>query len=182
MWKANENGVRQLRSPAKMAATVQLRCYWKQLWSRWAITSSWEPLVSFLTFMLSYFPMFFEVTDRSGSYVKLSSAVGVILVEGLNRLTYFRKRTIQWLFHQHLVLAKNRKKGGMKLKKNLLLCNYWANLNQTLLKWSLGGPLPKYVWHVSPPTKMGHPKTIPPKFGCNWPSGFWGKDFYVNFP
>jgi hypothetical protein len=40
-----QNGVRQMRSPAKMAATVQLRCYWKQLWSRWAITGSWEPLV-----------------------------------------------------------------------------------------------------------------------------------------
>ena len=37
--------------------------------------------------------------------------------------------------------AKNRKKGGWK--KNLLLWTYWANLNQTLLKWSLGGPLPK---------------------------------------
>jgi hypothetical protein len=32
------------------------------------------------------------------------------------------------------------KKRGMKLKKNLLLWNYWANLNQTLLKWSLDGP------------------------------------------
>jgi hypothetical protein len=41
-----------------------------------------------------------------GSYVKLSSAVGAILVEGLNRLTYFWKRTIQWLFHQHLVLIE----------------------------------------------------------------------------
>jgi hypothetical protein len=30
-----------------------------------------------------------------GSYVKLSSAVGAILVEGLNRLTHFWKRTIQ---------------------------------------------------------------------------------------
>ena len=39
--------------------------------------------------------------------------------------------------------AKNRRKGGMKFKKNLLLWNYWANLNQTLLKWSLSGPLPK---------------------------------------
>ena len=39
--------------------------------------------------------------------------------------------------------AKNRKKGGMKLKKILLLWNYWANLNQTLLKWSLGGHLPQ---------------------------------------
>ena len=37
----------------------------------------------------------------------------------------------------------NKKKGGMKLKKILLLWNYWANLNQTLLKWSLGGPLSK---------------------------------------
>ena len=31
----------------------------------------------------------------------------------------------------------------MKFKNNLLLWNYWANLNQTLLKWSLGGPLSK---------------------------------------
>jgi hypothetical protein len=37
--------VNQSRSPTKMAATVQLRCYWKQVWSRWAITGSWEPLV-----------------------------------------------------------------------------------------------------------------------------------------
>ena len=42
-----QNCVRQLRSPAKMATTVQLCCYWKQLWSRWAITGSWEPLVLF---------------------------------------------------------------------------------------------------------------------------------------
>jgi hypothetical protein len=33
-----------------------------------------------------------------GSYVKLSSAVGAILVEGPNRLTYFWKRTIKILF------------------------------------------------------------------------------------
>jgi len=30
-----------------MAATVQLHCYWKQLWSRWAITGSREILVLF---------------------------------------------------------------------------------------------------------------------------------------
>jgi hypothetical protein len=41
-----------------------------------------------------------------GSYVKLSSAVGAILVEGPNRLIYFWKRTIQWLFHHHLVLIE----------------------------------------------------------------------------
>ena len=32
---------------------------------------------------------------------------------------------------------------GMKLKRNILLWNYRANLNQTLLKWTLGGPLSK---------------------------------------
>jgi len=32
-----QNCVWQSRSPTRMAATVQLRCYWKQLWSRWAI-------------------------------------------------------------------------------------------------------------------------------------------------
>ena len=36
----------------------------------------------------------------------LSLAVGAILVEGPNLLTYFWQRTIQWLFHQHLVLIE----------------------------------------------------------------------------
>ena len=39
-------------------------------------------------------------------YVKLSSAVGVILVEGPNRRTHLWKRTIQWLFHQNFVLIE----------------------------------------------------------------------------
>ena len=38
--------------------------------------------------------------------VQLSSAVGAILVKGTNRLTYFWKRTIQWLFHQNFVLIE----------------------------------------------------------------------------
>ena len=41
-----------------------------------------------------------------GSYIKLSSAVEAILVEGPNRRTHFWKRTIQWLFHQNLVLIE----------------------------------------------------------------------------
>jgi hypothetical protein len=40
------------------------------------------------------------------SYVKLSSAVGVILFEGQNHRAHFWNRTIQWLFHQNLVLIK----------------------------------------------------------------------------
>jgi hypothetical protein len=41
-----------------------------------------------------------------GSYVKLSSAVGAIMVEGPNRRTHFWKITIQWLFHQNFVLIE----------------------------------------------------------------------------
>ena len=47
-----------------------------------------------------------------------------------------------WTFAYFDRLCKLEKR-GMKFKKNLLLWNYCANLNQTLLKWSLGGPLSK---------------------------------------
>ena len=47
-----------------------------------------------------------------------------------------------WTFTDFDRLCKLEKR-GMKLKTNLLLWNYWANLNQTLLKWSLGDPLSK---------------------------------------
>jgi hypothetical protein len=46
-----------------------------------------------------------------------------------------------WTFADFDRLCKLEKR-GMELKK-ILLWNYWANLNQTLLKWSLGGPLSK---------------------------------------
>jgi hypothetical protein len=56
------------------------------------------PVVSEEKIFLCEFPI--------GSYVKLSSAVGAILVEGPNRRTQFWKRTIQWLFHQNLILIE----------------------------------------------------------------------------
>ena len=46
-----------------------------------------------------------------------------------------------WTFACFDRLSKLEKR-GMKFLKNLLW-NYWTNLNQTLLKWSLGGPLSK---------------------------------------
>jgi hypothetical protein len=52
---------------------------------------------------------------------------------------------MEWSYHS-LIEDKCQypsKRQGTKLKKNLLLWNYCANLNQTLLKWSLGGPLSK---------------------------------------
>jgi hypothetical protein len=67
-----------------------------------------------------------------GFYVNLVSAVGAILVEGSKCWIHFWERTIQWLCHQHL-----------DSHKNLLLLNHWTNCNQTLVEWSLDGPLPK---------------------------------------
>jgi hypothetical protein len=45
-----------------------------------------------------------------------------------------------WTFTDFDRLCKLEKRRD-EIKKNLLLWNYWANLNQTLLKWSLGDPL-----------------------------------------
>jgi hypothetical protein len=41
-----------------------------------------------------------------GSYVKLSSAVGAILIEWPNRRTHLWKKTIHWLFDQNFVLIE----------------------------------------------------------------------------
>jgi hypothetical protein len=48
-----------------------------------------------------------------------------------------------WTFTDFDRLCKLEKRGD-GIKKNLFLWNYWANRNQTLLKWSLGGPLSKF--------------------------------------
>ena len=45
-----------------------------------------------------------------------------------------------WTFANFDILCKLEKRED-EIKKNLLLWNYWANFNQTLLKWSLGGSL-----------------------------------------
>ena len=42
-------------------------------------------------------------------------------------------------FCHHLAFAVRRKLSHL----NLLLINHWANCNQTLVEWSLDGPLPK---------------------------------------
>ena len=55
---------------------------------------------------------------------------------------YYRIFYELWTFAYFDRLCK-LEKGGMKLEKDRLLWNHWANLNQTLLKWSLGGPLSK---------------------------------------
>ena len=55
-----------------------------------------------------------------------------------------------WTFADFDRLCKFEKRG----KIYLLLWNYWANLNQTLLKWSLGGPFQNCVRQRRPISKM----------------------------
>ena len=50
-----------------------------------------------------------------------------------------------WTFAYFDRLCKLEKRGD-EIKKNFLLWNYCANLNQNLLKWTLGGPL----WKLCP--------------------------------
>jgi hypothetical protein len=79
------------------------RDHWTQFWkgpSKDHSTKVWLQLAQW--FLRRRFLCEFPI----GSYVKLSSAVGAILIEGPNRRTYFWKRTIQWLFHQHFVLIE----------------------------------------------------------------------------
>ena len=66
---------------------------------------------------------------------------------------YYRILYEHWTFTYFDRLCK-LEKGAMKFKKNLLLWNYWANLNQTLLNWSLGGPLSNCVRYFRPVSKM----------------------------
>jgi hypothetical protein len=89
---------------------------------------------------------------------------------------------------------------------NLLLRNHWANCNQTLVEWSLDGPLPKFCPLIPTSNQGGrqaknrkkgdeilivhccfsHTGTIPARFGLIWFSSFRGEDlnviFYQNMP
>jgi hypothetical protein len=56
---------------------------------------------------------------------------------------YYRIFYEPWTFADFDRLCKLEKRGDEIKKKKILLWNYWANLNQTLLKWFLDGPLPK---------------------------------------
>jgi hypothetical protein len=80
--------------------------------------------------------------------------VVAILVGVLKCWTHFWKRTIQESFQQNLVeigsvvseekifFKFHHPFSILSLHKNLLFRNHWANCNQTLVEWSLVGPLP----------------------------------------
>ena len=106
-----------------------------------------------------------------GSYVKLSSTVGAILVEGPNRRTHFWKRTIQWLFHQNLVLIEQMvsdKKIFVGISHRVLC----------LIKFGSGGHLGRRSEMPDTILEGDHPRIISAKFGWDWLSSFSGEDFF----
>ena len=68
---------------------------------------------------------------------------------------YYRIFYELWTFADFDRLCKLQKRGD-EIKNNLLLWNYWANLNLTLLKWFLGGPLPKLCLAFQTSDQDGH--------------------------
>jgi hypothetical protein len=94
------------------------------------------------------------------------------LVEGPNRRTQIWKGATQGSFQQSLVEI-----GSVVSEEKIFF-----NFTPPFFYFYLGGHL---GWKSGSPDAIlegGHPRTIPPKFGCNWPSGFGREDFYVNFP
>jgi hypothetical protein len=64
---------------------------------------------------------------------------------------------------------------------NLLLRNHCANCNQTLVEWSLDGPLLNLCPVIPISSQDGRQATIPVGFGLIWFSGFRGEDLNVIF-
>jgi hypothetical protein len=92
-------------SSAVGAILVDRPNHWTHFWKRtiqWLFHQSLVPIEQLVPDkkILCEFPI--------GSYAKLSSAVGAILVDRPNHRTHFWKRTIQWLFHQNLVLISSK--------------------------------------------------------------------------
>jgi hypothetical protein len=79
-----------------------------------------------------------------------------------------------WTFADFDRFCKLEKRGD-GINKNILLWNYWANLNQTLLRWSLGGPLSKLC-----PSARPFPRW-PPLLKLEISSKFQRRRFFFNF-
>jgi hypothetical protein len=104
-----------------------------------------------------------------GSYVKLSSAVTAIFVGVLQCWTHFWKGTTQGSFQQSLVEI-----GSVVLEEKIFFKFHHPFFFILSLTDFLVGSRDHrtHFWKV----EGDHPRTITPKFGCNWPSDFWEKD------
>jgi hypothetical protein len=90
----------------------------------------------------------------------------------MNFLTYITGFFMNFELLPILTDYEIKKKGGWNLKK--FFSSETTEPISTKPCWNDPWVVPfqKYVRRFGPS----------PKFGCNWPSGFWGEDFYVNFP
>jgi hypothetical protein len=93
-----------------------------------------------------------------GSYVKLSAAVVAILVGGLKCRTQFLKGITQGSFQQSLVEI------GSVISEKIFF-----KFHPPFFLFYLGGHLGWKSGSSDTLLEGGHPRTIPPKFGCNWP-------------
>jgi hypothetical protein len=88
--------------------------------------------------------------------------VAAIFVGGLKCWTHFWKGTTQGSFQQSLVEI------GSVVSEEKIFFKFHIPFFSFKLDGFLG-------WKSGSPDTFlegGHPRTIPPKIGCNWPSGF----------
>ena len=100
---------------------------------------------------------------------------------GLIWFSGFREEDLNVIFYQNMPNLHNRYKSTERKisQKNpeymlnySLPCSYSYNFNIPFFYFQLGSHI---GWKSRSPDTIleeGHPRTIPPKFGCNWPSGF----------
>ena len=140
------NCVRQPRPPFKMAAVTKNRNFFK-----WPKLLYFKPECAQNCSILSQNVPKFELYKHNDELFNM----------------YYRIFYELWTFADFERLCKLEKRGD-EIKKNLLLWNYWANLNQTLLKWFLDGPLPKLCPVIPTSNQVGHQAKNRKKGGWNF--------------
>jgi hypothetical protein len=111
--------------------------------------SLWFSLcLEILTWFLVYECRWFLCEFPIGSYVKLSSAVGGILVERPNCRTNIWKRTIQWLFQQNLVLIKQMVSDKKIFIFSSVVCS--STFHILIFSSETTGPIATKLWWSGP--------------------------------
>ena len=94
--------------------------------------------------------------------------MAAILVGGRGHRIQLLKGTTQGPFHQSLVLI-GQVVSEEKIFNDFFLLNFLFLAMAAIFDWQAGSSDTTF--------KGDHPRTIPAKFGPNWPSGFREEDF-----
>ena len=109
----------------------------------------------------------FQVELKNGSMKTLYS-IHYVQYSDLTFFNYYHENHTKLYFHKFLAHLTQRVMWAIVTTErpsvvrpsvnfshfNQLLWSHWANLNQTLVEWSLDGPLPNFVRWSRLPTKM----------------------------